>query len=284
MAADPTDRPLVIFITKNAYTGSQIVSKANMDAICTAEASEYLGAAAKYVAVLSTDSFDLRDALPNGLYYYVNTEFEPMAISKDYLLSNPTGEFGGFSSIPLTIDGQESPYEAAWTGSTSDGVKSAVNCNNWSSSSSLVEGQTGRFDTNAVSLYGLTNWIYQDPAYGGHRDCNYPRPVYCVESPPVPTCDSKPIAVADEVKDVFTITTPIFGRSCFVEGQSYSGYHVDDYCCLRAGRLVEITTGVFRCKTGCTGYEVEREFFAYSSKFAPKTGRLCWSNCFHLVP
>lgn len=145
-----------MFLTGNTYNGN-MGGLAGADANCqnAAIAAGYPGS---WKAVLSSSTVNARDRV---------TITYPVVRVTDGRLIAPTNLWTGSILNPLS---DAAGYPHAWTGSSSDGNKSTLFCNDWTDGSS---GQSG--------IRGLANSPSSAWFENGTKLCNETASLYCVE-------------------------------------------------------------------------------------------------------
>ena len=189
-----TDR-LMVFVSDSVTVGNMEALFASgcsgtgiqrADCYCQAKARAYnrrMNAGSRFVAWLSeTGSPDNtmlcrilsqtgNGCAPTGSFTWYATDFQPV-VSGMAGLFNATPAFT--NPIRLTETGKPAPIgtDDVWTGTAQDGTSNTLNCSNWQSSSSGVQGLAGQSD--AIDYW----WSNKASGF-----CNVPRRIFCFAVP-----------------------------------------------------------------------------------------------------
>ncbi len=151
-----------VFVTSGLYTGN-LNGSGGPNGICqtTATAAGYSGT---WKAIFSTSSSKIRETAPFNWGTLARVDGVAAA-------TNWSDLWDGSLTNPITKDENgASTTGYAWTGSASNGSATALNCNDWGSSSSAILGRYGQITSNS-------NWI----SFSDYDCVNYASHLYCIE-------------------------------------------------------------------------------------------------------
>lgn len=153
------------FISNGTYTGD-LGGVDGAAQICTNEAAS-AGLSGNYVAMLSTQTSEIADALTTaGGRGWVRMDYRPVANSAaDW----PSGELM-HAPVYNGLGEKVAANALMWTGMSSDGAASGVDCSNWTSDSVVESGRTGYAGAGGHRL-----------VFAGNSGCHIPRHLACLQ-------------------------------------------------------------------------------------------------------
>jgi len=151
----------VVFVASPFWKGGEIGGVAGADAKCQARAN-VANLSGTWKAIISDSNTNAKDRLPNVVFR--NLDGKVIANNKADLFDGNIANFVNKTELGDGIN------KEAWTGTNADGTHSGNNCNNWSDSTTQVQGTKGR-----SSGFKDHNWIEW-----GQSNCNLGGGLYCV--------------------------------------------------------------------------------------------------------
>ena len=254
--------PLTVFVTSASGKGNlsqwsdalavSATGVAAGDAVCQARATA-AGLSGTFVAWLSDSTIDAychiqgytgtisgtnpncgQATLPVAAGPWVRTDGYPFADTIDKLVDNVSTWGQVYTPVLLNEKGVAVVSSWYYTGTYGDGTASSSTCNDWTSSSSLLMGDSG-------NTWGTTGW-WSD---GGGNDCDAVQPLICMQTGtggPLPN-----LTIPASAKKVFV--TSIIGNGnlgSWTDAGWNTGIAAGDAICQARATTAPGLTGTFK--------------------------------------